>query len=299
MLRQITDELMFEIRELTGQEYRDVYATKKSESIPSEAARVAHVDDPVRDGAAGAGRRRADRPDRPCPNRPGGGTAAGRFAGAMSDILVTLPDGSERAYPDGVDRGRRRRVHRLAAGQGSGGGHRGGGGVGPGRARCRSGRPSPSSPTTPTRVATSCGTRPPTSWPRPSRSSTPGPSSRSARPSRTASTTTSICRTAAPSTRRTWSAIEARMREIIAADQPFDARRGRAGRRARAVRRPALQGEIIERVQDDDGAGVDTVERRGHGRLDHQRVPQHAPSSSTCAAVRTSPAPGGSVTSSS
>ena len=28
MLRQITDELMFEIRELTGQEYRNVYAGK-------------------------------------------------------------------------------------------------------------------------------------------------------------------------------------------------------------------------------------------------------------------------------
>jgi 1-acyl-sn-glycerol-3-phosphate acyltransferase len=47
VLRQITDELMFEIRELTGQEYRDVYATKKSESIPSETAHVGHVDDPV------------------------------------------------------------------------------------------------------------------------------------------------------------------------------------------------------------------------------------------------------------
>ena len=28
---------MFEIRELTGQDYRDVYATKKAESIPTEA----------------------------------------------------------------------------------------------------------------------------------------------------------------------------------------------------------------------------------------------------------------------
>ncbi len=43
--RQITDEVMFEIRELTGQQYRDVYATKKSESLPSEPARVAHLDD--------------------------------------------------------------------------------------------------------------------------------------------------------------------------------------------------------------------------------------------------------------
>jgi 1-acyl-sn-glycerol-3-phosphate acyltransferase len=48
-LRQITDELMFEIRELTGQEYRDVYATKKAESLPTDVARVAHVDDAVSD----------------------------------------------------------------------------------------------------------------------------------------------------------------------------------------------------------------------------------------------------------
>jgi 1-acyl-sn-glycerol-3-phosphate acyltransferase len=43
--RQITDELMFEIRELTGQGYRDVYATKKAEALPVETARIAHVDD--------------------------------------------------------------------------------------------------------------------------------------------------------------------------------------------------------------------------------------------------------------
>jgi len=43
--RQITDEVMFEIRELTGQEYRDVYATKQAEDLPAEPARVAHVDD--------------------------------------------------------------------------------------------------------------------------------------------------------------------------------------------------------------------------------------------------------------
>ena len=38
VLREMTDELMFEIRELTGQEYRNVYATKKAESIPTEQA---------------------------------------------------------------------------------------------------------------------------------------------------------------------------------------------------------------------------------------------------------------------
>ena len=37
MLRQITDELMFEIRELTGQEYRNVYAGKTAETEPNVA----------------------------------------------------------------------------------------------------------------------------------------------------------------------------------------------------------------------------------------------------------------------
>jgi 1-acyl-sn-glycerol-3-phosphate acyltransferase len=33
-LRQITDELMYEIREMTGQDYQDVYATKKKSDAP-------------------------------------------------------------------------------------------------------------------------------------------------------------------------------------------------------------------------------------------------------------------------
>jgi 1-acyl-sn-glycerol-3-phosphate acyltransferase len=37
VLRQIIDEVMFEIRELTGQEYVDEYATKKAETFPSAA----------------------------------------------------------------------------------------------------------------------------------------------------------------------------------------------------------------------------------------------------------------------
>jgi 1-acyl-sn-glycerol-3-phosphate acyltransferase len=44
--RQIIDEVMFEIRELTGQTYKDVYATKKAEALPTEAAKVAHVHEP-------------------------------------------------------------------------------------------------------------------------------------------------------------------------------------------------------------------------------------------------------------
>jgi 1-acyl-sn-glycerol-3-phosphate acyltransferase len=44
-LRQITDELMFEIRELTGQEYRDVYATKKDEALPQQPRVVPTITD--------------------------------------------------------------------------------------------------------------------------------------------------------------------------------------------------------------------------------------------------------------
>ena len=45
VLRQITDELMFEIRELTGQTYRNVYAGKTAETEPTIAAKVATVSD--------------------------------------------------------------------------------------------------------------------------------------------------------------------------------------------------------------------------------------------------------------
>jgi 1-acyl-sn-glycerol-3-phosphate acyltransferase len=40
VLREITDELMYEIRELSGQEYVDTYATKHTESLPAEEARI-------------------------------------------------------------------------------------------------------------------------------------------------------------------------------------------------------------------------------------------------------------------
>jgi 1-acyl-sn-glycerol-3-phosphate acyltransferase len=43
-LRQIIDEVMFEIRELSGQEYVDTYATKKADALPTE---VAHVEPAV------------------------------------------------------------------------------------------------------------------------------------------------------------------------------------------------------------------------------------------------------------
>ncbi len=45
VLRQITDELMFEIRELTGQEYHNVYAGKQADVESSVVARIAHQAD--------------------------------------------------------------------------------------------------------------------------------------------------------------------------------------------------------------------------------------------------------------
>lgn len=47
VLRQITDELMFEIRELTGQEYRNVYAGSKAETEPTVKAEIGRIEEPV------------------------------------------------------------------------------------------------------------------------------------------------------------------------------------------------------------------------------------------------------------
>jgi 1-acyl-sn-glycerol-3-phosphate acyltransferase len=48
VLRQLIDEVMFEIRELTGQQYRNTYATKKADALPTEVAKVGSVHDEVR-----------------------------------------------------------------------------------------------------------------------------------------------------------------------------------------------------------------------------------------------------------
>jgi 1-acyl-sn-glycerol-3-phosphate acyltransferase len=44
-LRELTDEVMYEICQLSGYEYVDTYATKQAEDIPSDTARVASFDD--------------------------------------------------------------------------------------------------------------------------------------------------------------------------------------------------------------------------------------------------------------
>ncbi len=40
LLRQLIDEVMYEVRELSGQEYLDAYATKKAERLPAETAKI-------------------------------------------------------------------------------------------------------------------------------------------------------------------------------------------------------------------------------------------------------------------
>ncbi|MGO9874107.1 MAG: lysophospholipid acyltransferase family protein [Acidimicrobiia bacterium] len=44
-LREFTDEVMYEIGQLSGYEYVDTYATKKAEDIPSEVGHVASFDE--------------------------------------------------------------------------------------------------------------------------------------------------------------------------------------------------------------------------------------------------------------
>jgi 1-acyl-sn-glycerol-3-phosphate acyltransferase len=44
-LRELTDEVMFEIGQLSGYEYVDTYATKKAEDIPTDIAHVATYED--------------------------------------------------------------------------------------------------------------------------------------------------------------------------------------------------------------------------------------------------------------
>jgi 1-acyl-sn-glycerol-3-phosphate acyltransferase len=54
-LRQIADELMYEIRLLSGQEYVNEYATKKSESLPTDTAKINTEGQTRAEPAAGTG----------------------------------------------------------------------------------------------------------------------------------------------------------------------------------------------------------------------------------------------------
>jgi 1-acyl-sn-glycerol-3-phosphate acyltransferase len=56
VLRELTDEVMFEIRELTGQQYRNVYATKRAESIETARAVVPGQEGEPQSGSSPYGR---------------------------------------------------------------------------------------------------------------------------------------------------------------------------------------------------------------------------------------------------
>lgn len=55
--RQFADEVMFEIREMTGYEYLDTYATRAAEGIPAEPAQVGAPDPADGNGQRAAGAR--------------------------------------------------------------------------------------------------------------------------------------------------------------------------------------------------------------------------------------------------
>jgi 1-acyl-sn-glycerol-3-phosphate acyltransferase len=51
VLRQITDEVMFELQQLSGYEYADTYATKKAEDVPVEPVPLATLETAGRSAA--------------------------------------------------------------------------------------------------------------------------------------------------------------------------------------------------------------------------------------------------------
>jgi 1-acyl-sn-glycerol-3-phosphate acyltransferase len=51
VLRQLTDEVMFELQQLSGYEYEDTYATKKAEDVPVEPVPLATLDAAARPAA--------------------------------------------------------------------------------------------------------------------------------------------------------------------------------------------------------------------------------------------------------
>ena len=167
-LRQIIDEVMYEIREMTGQEYANRYATKKAEDLRDAAGPRARPP-PSSPARAGAGHRltRCE----PAAGRDSAGRRAARAAGslgpAMAEIAIILPDGSARSLPAGATAARPGRVDRPPARQGRGRRRRRRPGGRPRPRRCPTGAKVASSRPTPTRAATSCATRRPTCWPRP------------------------------------------------------------------------------------------------------------------------------------
>ena len=194
----------------------------------------------------------------------------------MAEITITLPDGSAKRSLPGRHRARPGRVDRLAPGQGR-------------ASRPRStatsgdlGRPLPDGADVadhhgrhrrrPPRAAPLDGAR---AWPRRSPSCSPAPSTRSARPSRTASTTTSTCPAARTFTRRR----PGRHRGADARD-----RRRRPAVRPRTSCQPTRRSSCspTSRTSARSSSGCQAAagrrrrRRRGRRRRHGQRLPQHA-----------------------
>ena len=113
--RSMTDEVMFEIRELTGQEYVNRYAGKTDDNEPVVPSRPAHVADPeslpTQSTRRCGHRRRAPRPAGGLtshrganPMHAGRQQAPGRRIGRACPINISLPDGSVRSFDDGRPR---------------------------------------------------------------------------------------------------------------------------------------------------------------------------------------------------
>ena len=116
VLRSITDEIMYELMELSGQEYVDVYAATMKERLAAARKRAGAAlgraaDRPVTAGRRGArGARRAPsadadrrrRRDRASPRPPGTGPAApdpGQHGRGRGDARPGAPSSSP-AFPD-------------------------------------------------------------------------------------------------------------------------------------------------------------------------------------------------------
>ena len=209
VLRQIIDEVMFEIRELSGQEYVDEYATKKAEDDPDRQPRP----------SVAARRRRGAEPAHAATRLPSADVLSRPPAAIAGSSRRARPPVASGAMADDHDHAARRfdasRPRRapprgdLAAA------------IGSRLAKAaviadvdgERARPRPAAAPTATRSRsspadsddgplTSCATRRRTCWPRRCSTCSPAPSSPSARRSRTASTTTSSCPTARTFTRR-------------------------------------------------------------------------------------------------
>jgi 1-acyl-sn-glycerol-3-phosphate acyltransferase len=107
VLRSITDEIMYEIMRLSGQEYVDVYAaTMKARLAKKDAATAKKKDVPAPAGPAAPGGRPV--PDRVVPEPTAAELAAGKERLEAAGIAVAGPDdepGGDALAPDAVAEG--------------------------------------------------------------------------------------------------------------------------------------------------------------------------------------------------